>query len=64
MAITEAAIHLGSIVVEGSQKVSSTFWNASKGAAGDAIGKASGAVKGVGQSVKSTLAKVSKPFRN
>lgn len=64
MAITEAAIHLGSIVVEGSQKVSSTFWNATKGAAGDAIGKASGAVKGVGQSVKSTLAKVSKPFRN
>ena len=29
----EAAIHLGSIVAEGSQKVSTTFWNASKGAA-------------------------------
>ena len=63
MAMKEAAIHLGSIVAEGSQKVSSTFWNASKGAAGDVIGKAGGAVKGVGTSVKNTLSKVGKPFR-
>lgn len=63
MAIKEAAIHLGSIVVEGSQKVSSTFWSASRGVAGNAIGKAGGAVRGVGQSVKSTISKVSKPFR-
>jgi hypothetical protein len=64
IAIKEAAIHLGSIVAEGSQKVSSTFWNASKGAAGDVISKAGGAVKGVGKSVKNTLSKVAKPFRN
>ena len=63
IAIKEAAIHLGSIVVEGSQKVSNTFWNASKGAAGDVIGKAGGAVKGVSQTVKKTLEKVGKPFR-
>ena len=45
------------------QKVSSTFWNASKGAAGDVIGRAGGAVKGVGLSVRNTLSKVGKPFR-
>lgn len=64
IAMKEAAIHLGSIVAEGSQKVSSTFWNASKGAAGDVIGKAGGAVKGVGSTVKKTLSRVGKPFRN
>ncbi|MCZ6673060.1 MAG: DUF697 domain-containing protein [Verrucomicrobia bacterium] len=64
VAIKEAAIHLGSIVMEGSQKVSNTFWNASKGAAGEVIGKAGSAVKGVGMSVKKTLEKVGKPFRN
>ena len=64
IAIKEAAIHLGSIVAEGSQKVSSTFWNATKGAAGDVIGKAGGAMKGVGESVKKTLSRVGKPFRN
>ena len=64
IAMKEAAVHLGSIVAEGSQKVSATFWNASKGAAGDVIGKAGGAVKGVGSTVKKTLSKVGKPFRN
>ena len=63
IAMKEAAIHLGSIVAEGSQKVSTTFWNASKGAAGDVIGKAGGAVKGVGSTMKKTLSKVGKPFR-
>ncbi len=56
MAWKEAAIHLGSIVTKGSQKVSTTFWDATKGAA-------AGTVRGVGSTVKKTLSKVTNPFK-
>ncbi|MCB1121475.1 MAG: YcjF family protein [Verrucomicrobiae bacterium] len=64
LAIKEAAIHLGSIVAEGSQKVSSTFWSASKGAASDVIGRAGGAVKGVGKRVTDRFTRIRKPSEN
>lgn len=56
LAWKEAAVHLGSIVTKGSQKVSSTFWEATKDAA-------TGTVRGVSDTVKKTLKKVANPFK-
>lgn len=54
----EATLHLGSIVVTGSQKVSSVFWKASKDAAGGVINKAGTAVTDAGHSVKRVWHKI------
>jgi len=60
LAWKEATVHLGSIVVTGSQKVSSVFWKASKDAAGGVITKAGKSVTDAGQSVKRVWGKFTK----